>query len=229
MSMMLAGPRQAVVDCCRRMVADRLVVGTSGNVSIRAGRRIAVSPTGMAYEDLTAEDACVVDVKGRVLAGERTPTSELPMHLTAYQVTGALAVVHTHSTAATAVSTLKETVPNIHYLVAHFGGPVRVAKYATYGTDELAKAMAEALDGRTGCLLKNHGTLTVGATVEEAYRGALYLEWLCDIWLRAAAAGEPSLLGDDEIETVVAKFRSYGQAETTRRPASRSRSQGRTA
>ena len=164
--------RQAVVDCCRRMAADRLVVGTSGNVSVRTRNRIAVSPTGMAYETMTAEDVCVVDLTGTVVQGVRKPTSELPMHLTAYQVTKAKAIVHTHSTAATAVSTLVDRLPNVHYTVAVFGGPIRVARYATYGTEDLAAQMAKALKNRTGCLLGNHGTLTVGRTLEEAYQRA---------------------------------------------------------
>src|SRR4051812_15377862 len=185
----MAAQRQAVVDGCRRMAADRLVVGTSGNVSVRRGRKIAVSPTGMSYETMTAQDVCVVDAAGTVLAGTAKPTSELPMHLAAYEVTGAKAVVHTHSAAATAVSTLVDRLPNIHYTVAMFGGPIRVAAYATYGTDGLADAVAKALRGRTGCLLANHGTVTVGETVEEAYRRAQYLEWLCDVWLRAKSAG----------------------------------------
>lgn len=218
MSAVLEAQRRAVVECCRRMVADGLVVGTSGNVSIRSGDRIAVSPTGMAYETMTAADVCVVDTGGRRVDGERAPTSELPMHLTAYRVTGAYAVVHTHSAAATAVSTLVDRLPAVHYIVAQFGGAVRVAPYATYGTEELAAAMATALDGRTGCLLQNHGTITVAATVEEAYAKAQYLEWLCDVWLRAKAAGEPKLLDDAEIDRVREKLKSYGQGESRPRP-----------
>lgn len=216
--MKLREERQAVVDYCRRMVADQLVVGTSGNISIRAGDLIAVSPTGMAYEEMMARDVCVVDRRGRQHYGRAMPTSELPMHLTAYEVTQADAVVHTHSTAATAVSTLVDQLPNVHYLVAQFGGPVRVAAYATYGTPELARAMKKAMKNRTGCLLGNHGTLTVGATIEQAYARAHYLEWLCDLWLRATAAGEPRLLGDDEIALVAGKLKRYGP-KPTRRPA----------
>src|SRR5262245_37116272 len=134
MGWVMEAERLAVVEYCRRMVADGLVVGTSGNISIRSGDRIAVSPTGLNYATMTAGDVCVVDRSGAVIDGDREPTSELPMHLTAYEVTQANAVVHTHSTAATAVSTLVDRLPNIHYLVALFGGPILVAKYATYGT-----------------------------------------------------------------------------------------------
>lgn len=210
--------RQAVADYSRRMAEDGLVIGTSGNISIRVRDRIAASPTGVGYDVMTADDVCVVDMSGAVTDGELRPTSELPMHLTAYRVTKQNAVVHTHSPAATAVSTVVDALPNIHYLVAQFGGPVRVAAYATYGTEELAAELAGALDGRSGCLLANHGTITVGATIEAAYARARTLEWLCELWLRAKSAGEPKLLPDEEIHRVVEKLTSYGQAESRRRP-----------
>jgi L-fuculose-phosphate aldolase len=212
----LAGERQAVVDCCRRMVADGLVIGTSGNVSVRRGDLIAITPTGVPYDQLTAANVGVHGIDGVVIDAPLPPTSEIAMHLAVYGRTSALAVVHTHSPAATAVSTLVDELPSIHYLVAMFGGPVRVAPYATYGTAELADNMVQALDGRTGCLLGNHGTITVGATMPEAYSKALYLEWLCDVWLRAQAAGRPRRLPDAEIERVVAKLSSYGPYRTRR-------------
>jgi L-fuculose-phosphate aldolase len=128
-------------------------------------------------------------------------------------VTRAGAVVHTHSPAATAVSTLVDVLPSIHYLVGMFGGPVRVAPYATYGTPELADHMANALADRTGCLLGNHGTITVGDSLGHAYQRAQYLEWLCDVWLRARSVGTPRLLDDAEIEKVGEKLATYGRAE----------------
>lgn len=218
--MELREQRQAVVDCCRRMVADRLVVGTSGNVSTRhvsngdvsPGREdlIAITPTGIPYDELAPEQVGLHRLDGTAVDAPLPPTSEIAMHLTVYEQTDALAVVHTHSTAATAVSTLVDELPSVHYLVAMFGGPVRVAPYATYGTAALAGNMAAALDGRTGCLLGNHGTITIGRTLPEAYAKAQYLEWLCDVWLRARSAGEPRLLPDDEIARVAAKLKSYG-------------------
>jgi L-fuculose-phosphate aldolase len=112
--------------------------------------------------------------------------------------------------AATAVSTLVDELPSVHYLVAMFGGPIRVAAYATYGTEELAANMRAALRGRTGCLLGNHGTITIGDDLAQAYARAQYLEWLCDVWLRAAAAGRPRLLPLEEIDRVAAKLATYG-------------------
>jgi L-fuculose-phosphate aldolase len=219
--MQLAAIRQDVIDYARRMVADRLVVGTSGNVSARHDDLIAVTPSGVDYDDLTPDLIGLHRLDGTPVDAPLPPTSELAMHLLAYERTGAQAVVHTHSVAATAVSTLVDELPSVHYLVAWFGGPVRVAPYATYGTAELARNMAAALADRTGCLLGNHGTLTVGATLKQAYLRAQYLEWLCDVWLRASAAGTPRLLDATEIARVAAKLTGYGVTQPGATPETR--------
>ncbi len=209
--MLLEEERAAVVRYARRMVADGLVVGTSGNLSVRVANLIAVTPSGLDYDELTPGLVCVCDLSGELVAGDLEPTSELPMHLAVYRNTAHRAVVHTHSTAATAVSTLVDELPSVHYLVALFGGPVRVAPYATYGTDRLADLMLTALSGRTGCILANHGTLTVGEDLASAYRLSRYLEWLCEVWLRARSAGTPRLLPAAEIDDVLRKIVTYGQ------------------
>ncbi|HKE53017.1 MAG TPA: class II aldolase/adducin family protein [Actinomycetes bacterium] len=211
-TVLLAAERQQVADYCRRMRADRLVVGTSGNLSARSGDLVAVSPSGLDYDELTAALVGVHRAdSGAPVEAPRGPTTELPMHLAIYRHTGAGAIVHTHSTAATAVSTLVDELPPIHYLIAMFGGGVRVAGYATYGSDELAGQVSAALAGRTGCLLANHGAVTIGDTLGEAYRRAEYLEWLCEVWLRASARGAPRLLPPDEIDRVAAKLAGYGR------------------
>jgi L-fuculose-phosphate aldolase len=212
---LLADERHAIVTYARRMLDDGLVVGTSGNLSIRQGDAVAVTPTGVDYRELTADQVGVFGLDGGRLDGRLPPSSELAMHLTAYRITGAGAVVHTHSTSAVAVSTLVEELPSVHYLVGMFGGPIRVAPYATYGTPELADNMADALDGRTGCLLGNHGTIAVGNTLGHAYSRAQYLEWLCDVWLRARSVGHPRLLDDAEIEKVAEKLATYGPYRVT--------------
>jgi L-fuculose-phosphate aldolase len=202
--------RRHVADTCRRMLADGLVVGTSGNVSVRAGDLVAVSPSGLAYDAMTPAMVGVHRLDGSPVDAPLRPTTEMPMHLAVYARTDAQAIVHTHSTSATVLSTLVEEVPPIHYLIAMFGGPVRVASYATYGTEELASAMVAALEDRTACLLGNHGAITYGSTLEKAYDQAVYLEWLCDVYLRASAAGDPRMLSAEEIEKVRGRLSSYG-------------------
>jgi L-fuculose-phosphate aldolase len=203
--------RRQVVDHCRRMRADGLVVGTSGNISVRRGDLVAVSPSGLDYDAMTPELVGVHRLDGSAVDAPLRPTSEMPMHLAAYGHTDARAIVHTHSTSATVLSTLVDEVPPIHYLIALFGGPVRVAPYATYGTPELATAMLGALEGRTACLLGNHGAVTYAATLAAAYTQAVYLEWICEVYLSATkAGGSPRLLPPEEIERVRRELASYG-------------------
>ncbi|MFF7974812.1 class II aldolase/adducin family protein [Streptomyces sp. NPDC007905] len=204
---------QALVATARRTVADGLVVGTSGNVSARVGDLVLVTPSGVPYDRLTPDDITGVDLAGEQVLGALVPTSELPMHLAVYRTTDARAVVHTHAVHATAVSTLVTGLPPIHYMAAALGGPVRVAPYATYGTDELAENMLRALAGRSGCLLQNHGTITYGTTLDQAYDRTAQLEWMCRLWLTASSVPglTPSLLSEAHMAEAGARLKGYGQ------------------
>lgn len=209
--MLLAAERADVVRYAQLMIEDGLVVETSGNLSVRRGRLVVCTPSGLPYGDLTPERTCVHRLDGQRVDGELEPTSELPMHLAVYRGTAARAVVHTHPTAGTALSTLVDEVPSIHYLMGLFGGPVRVADYAPYGSQELATNVLDALADRTACLLANHGAVCVGADLRAAYAGARYLEWLCEVYLRARACGEPRLLPAEEIHRVAGRLTRYGR------------------
>ncbi|MET7613342.1 class II aldolase/adducin family protein [Streptomyces seoulensis] len=202
-----------LVATARRTVADGLVVGTSGNVSARVGDTVLVTPSGVPYDRLTPADVTGVDLAGRQVLGTLVPTSELPMHLAVYRTTGARAIVHTHAVHATAVSTLVTELPAIHYMTGALGGPVRVAPYAPYGTPELAAHVLRALDGRSGCLLRNHGTLTHGDTLDRAYDRTAQLEWMCRVWLTASSVPglSPSLLSEAELAEAGERLRGYGQ------------------
>ncbi|MFJ2027532.1 class II aldolase/adducin family protein [Streptomyces sp. NPDC087897] len=203
-----------LVGTARRSAADGLVVGTSGNVSARVGDLILVTPSGVPYDRLGPGDAVGVDPEGRQVLGELKPTSELPLHLAVYRSTDAAAVVHTHAVHATAVSTLVAEVPLVHYAAAILGGPVRTAAYARYGTPELAEAMLEALRDRTGCLLANHGTVTYGHTLDQAYDRTAQLEWLCRLWLTASSlpGRTPALLDEAQLAEVTEALKGYGQS-----------------
>ncbi|CAG6393985.1 class II aldolase/adducin family protein [Streptomyces cocklensis] len=200
-----------VVAAARRTVADGLVVGTSGNVSARVGDVVVVTPTGVPYDRLRPQDAVAVDLEGRQVAGELAPTSELPLHLAVYRATDARAIVHTHAPHATAVSTLVDVVPPVHYVTASLGGPVRVAPYALYGTPALAEAALAALRDRTACLMANHGTLAYGTSLDQAYERTAQLEWLCRVWLLSSAAGAPRLLPPADLAAAAASLSTYGQ------------------
>lgn len=202
-----------LVAAARRTVADGLVVGTSGNVSVRVGGLVLVTPSGVPYDRLDLDAPVAVDLDGRQVSGGPAPTSELPMHLAVYRTTGAGAVVHTHAVHATAVSTLVTELPPVHYMTAALGGTVRVAPYATYGSQELADNMLRALRDRTGCLLQNHGTITYGDTLGQAYDRTAQLEWMCRVWLTAASVPghTPTLLSDAQLAEAGQRLRGYGQ------------------
>jgi L-fuculose-phosphate aldolase len=207
--MLLARERRLIAAFGRRMTSDRLVVGTSGNLSIRVGELLAVTPSGHAYDTLTPELIGVHRLDGTAVEAELAPTSELAIHQLLYAHTDAAAVVHTHSTAATTVSTLVEELPTIHYILAVLGGPIRVAPYATFGSPELAGNVLAALQGRSGALLANHGAVTYGPSIQVAYDRALYLEWVAEVWLRAnalAPAFTPRVLQEAEMAAVYAKI-----------------------
>ena len=220
--MLLPDAREAIVATCRELSRAGLVVGTAGNVSVREGDLVAVTPSGVRYAELTPElvgvyrlDATGLNGTGpnaTVVEAPLAPTSELALHLAVYAARpDAGAVVHTHSPAATALSCLVDEVPAVHYYVAMFGGPVRVAPYATYGSQELADNTVRALDGRTACLMGNHGAVTVGPDLPAAHDKSVYLEWLCDVYLRASSAGTPRPLPPAEIAAVAEKLAGYGQ------------------
>ncbi|MHC5908672.1 class II aldolase/adducin family protein [Streptomyces sp. S6] len=208
---------ESLVATARRTVTDGLVVGTSGNVSVRVAEVVLVTPTGVPYDRLGPDDVTGVDLDGRQVLGTLRPTSELPMHLTVHRAfPAARAVVHTHSVHATAVSTLVPELPPIHYMTGAFGGPVRVAPYATYGTDELAANIRTALQDRTACLIQNHGTLAHAPTLERAFTDSAQLEWMSHLWLIASSVPgrTPNLLDPEQIREAGEKLSRYGQGGT---------------
>ncbi|WP_326612728.1 class II aldolase/adducin family protein [Streptomyces scopuliridis] len=202
-----------LIATARRTAGEGLVVGTSGNVSVRIGELILVTPSGVPYDQLTSDDTVGVDLDGRQVLGDFTATSELPLHLAVYRNTSATAVVHTHAVHATAVSTLVPELPLIHYMAAAHGGPVRVAPYALYGSDELAAHMLHALRDRNACLLQNHGTVAYGDSLAQAYDRTAQLEWMCRLWLTASSlpGRTPTLLTEAELDEVGQKLKGYGQ------------------
>lgn len=217
-----ARQREEVAATALAMLESGLVVNTSGNVSVRVGEHIAITPSGCAYDELTVEDIVVLDTDGNPVDGDLLPSSETPLHLSIYASDPNIgAIVHTHSVYATAVSTLVETLPAIHYQITDLGGPVPVAPYQTFGTPELAASVNQAIKGRTAALMQNHGATTVGDSAKQALNRAITLEWLSRVYLIATQSGSPTLIDDDELGRVreqQAKFRN----EQERRLSARS-------
>lgn len=206
--MNLDDARDMLAGYGRRLISDGLSVGTSGNLSIRVDDRVAITPSGVPYDEIDADDIVVVEMDGRVFEGRHQPSSELPIHLGLYTVkSAARAVVHTHSRFAVAVSTVLDELPAVHYMVSAFGGPVRVVPYSVYGSDALAEGTLEALQGRNAALLQNHGAVTYGGSMVSAYERALLLEWLSEVFTHAQQLGQPRILTTEEVEEVVASAR----------------------
>jgi L-fuculose-phosphate aldolase len=195
--------RASLVHYGHAMAADRLAVGSAGNLSIRLGDTVVMTPTGVNYDRIAERNICVLDAEGALLDGEGGRSSEWPMHRKIYDLTDAGAVVHTHSPFAVAMSTVCDELPAVHYSVLRLGGPtVRVAPYTTFGSDGLAGAASAALEGRFAALLQNHGAVVYGASIDEAYDRALLLEWLAEVYWRARLAGPPRILSDAELDAV---------------------------
>jgi len=209
----------AVVAACRALAASGHVVGTAGNVSVLDGDRVAVTATGAAFATITEDEVCWVSLDGTHLDGRCAPTAELALHLGVYRRFGSGAVVHTHAPAATAASCVLDELPVVHYALLALGGPIRVAPYATFGTDELADNVVAALEGRGGALMANHGAVTHAATLGKALELMDVLEWACDVHARAARLGQPRVLTQAEQDAVVeaAIARSYGTTQEAKR------------
>ena len=209
--MLYEAERQQIVDACLAMAEKGLVVGTAGNVSLRLGDHVVISPSAVPYEEMTAEDVAVVDMDGQQIEGKYKPSSECPLHLSVYANTEAGAITHNHAPASTALGLVVQgEIPLSHYYSALFGGAIRVAPYSTFGTDQLAIDVTAALQGRSGALMSNHGAITVGPNLDKALDMLPYLEYVCEIQLRALATGLPiKTLSDAEMDQASAGISGY--------------------
>ena len=199
--------RECVVLFAQRLLAERLVFFTAGNISMRiAGDPdlVAMTPASTPYDTLRPGDVVIVRLDGLVVDGGLKPTSELPLHTLTYlrrpDVGG---IVHTHSSAAMAAAAMGIAIPPIlHGLVSACGGGILTAPYARGGTAEVAELTAEALRDRSACLLRNHGVLAIGPTVDHAYNAASVVEGVADAYLRALAFGPVPEIAPDEVDRI---------------------------
>lgn len=204
--------RQDIVETSARINSLGLNQGTSGNVSARTGDGFLITPSGIAYETMTCDQIVPMDLGGQH-SGDWLPSSEWRMHLDIYRGRPeAKAIVHVHSCHATALSCLRLEIPSFHYMIAVAGGTtIRCADYATFGTQELSDQMMIALQDRSGCLLANHGQICFGPSLEKALWLASEIEALCKQYWIARQIGEPVILDEDEMATVIARFQTYGK------------------
>jgi L-fuculose-phosphate aldolase len=186
---LLGEERAALAAAGRRLAGRGLVIGTSGNLSARHGDLVAVTPTGGVIGELTAEQMTVIRLEdGEIVDGELAPTSEVPMHLAVYRASFANAIAHTHATTSTAIGLIADEIPLVHYTMLGLGGAVRVADYACYGTDQLAENVVKALEFKQAALMRNHGSIAVGATVAKAVDNLELCEWAAETYHQALIA-----------------------------------------
>ena len=212
MSELLLAEREAVARASRHLAETGLVIGTAGNVSARLGDLVAVTPTGCDLGDVTPEMVTVIDLEGTIVDGDLAPTSEVPLHTGIYAATNALAITHAHAMASTALSCCCDELPALHYSCLELGGAPRTAAYATFGSQELADNVIEALKGRNAAMMQNHGSVAYGPTMDKAIHSLELLEWLAELYWRASSMGTPHVLTDKDFEAIItaAIERGYG-------------------
>jgi L-fuculose-phosphate aldolase len=203
--------RQAIIDACIEMNALGINQGTSGNISLRHGEGMLISPTSTPYDTLQPEDIVFMGWDGEV-DGRLPPSSEWRFHLDIMKARPEVnAVVHAHPTYCTTIAIMGRKIPAIHYMVAVAGGSdIRCAPYATFGTAELSAHAVEALRDRKACLLAQHGMIAVGSSLAQAMWLAVEVETLARQYHGALQIGEPPVLSDEEIENVIKRMASYG-------------------
>ena len=211
--------RAGLLDTAREMAHCGLNAGTAGNASVRCTRGFLITPTGRPYDELSPDDMALMGMDGS-WHGPFAPSSEWRIHrdiLAARPDVGA--VLHAHSPFATALACHRRDIPAFHYMIARFGGSdIRCAPYATFGTQALSDGALAALEGRSACLLANHGMLVFGADLRRTLALAIEFETLCEHYWRACQLGTPSILSEAEMAEVMIRFTTYGKPQPASAP-----------
>ncbi len=203
--------REQLIATALQMNASGVNQGTSGNLSVRLGEGFLITPSGVPYDRLQAEDLPWMDLEGR-WQGPLKPSSEWRFHRDLYRHRpDAAAVLHAHPLHASALACLKRDLPAFHYMVAVAGGKdIRCTPYATFGTEELSRLALRGMEGRKACLLGHHGLLCLERDLPSVLALAAEVEHLCHMYLLCLQQGEPEVIPDAEMERVLEKFRHYG-------------------
>lgn len=211
--------RRQIIATAQRMNGLGINQGTSGNVSARVASGLLITPSGVSYESLRPADLIEMDFDGswECSVAERRPSSEWRFHLDVLRARPEFgALVHVHSIYATALACQRRGIPSFHYMVAVAGGnSIRCAPYATFGTVKLSRNALQALEGRSACLLANHGMIACGSDLEPALALAVEVETLAAQYTQALQTGRPKILSEDEMKRVLIKFKAgygYGSA-----------------
>jgi len=204
--------RKKTIETCLAMNASGINQGTSGNVSVRTDEGFLITGSGIPYARMKPEHVVEMDLDGGY-RGDYLPSSEWRMHLDIFKARPeAGAIVHTHSVHATALSCLRRDIPAFHYMIGVAGGTsLRVSGYAEFGTQALSDVMLKAMQGRSACLLANHGQICFGPNLDRALWLAVEIETLCRQYWTAMLAGKPVILTDEQMASVLKRFKTYGK------------------
>lgn len=207
--------KEILIEYGEKMSSEGLSSGTSGNISIFIPEKevMLITPSGIGYFDIKAEDIVVMDLDGNLVEGSRKPSSEWQLHSFFYKnKKDARAVVHTHSIYCTTLSALRMPIQAVHYVVADANTfEVPCAEYARYGTEELAEKAVKAAGDSNAVLLANHGIVTCGKNLKSAYGLAKGMEYVAQIQVLSMSAGKAHILNRDEMDEVLEGFKTYGQ------------------
>jgi L-fuculose-phosphate aldolase len=204
--------RNAVIKTCLQMNAEGINQGTSGNVSVRTGEGFLITASGVPYDKMKPAHVIEMDLEGNY-RGDFLPSTEWRMHMDIFRARPeAKAIVHVHSTYATALACLRKDIPAFHYMIGVTGGTsLRVSGYAEFGTQELSDTMLKAMADRTACLLANHGQICFGPSLDKALWLAGEIEHLCHQYWAASLAGKPVVLEEAQMTSVLKRFKTYGK------------------
>ena len=213
---MLEKLRQELAALHQELVLNGLVVWTGGNISARdpGTDRVVIKPSGVRYDDLTADKLVVVDLDGRVLEGELRPSSDTATHLYIYRhrqdVCG---IVHTHSTFATAFAAVGKPIPAVLTAICdEFGGPIPVGGFAPIGGEEIGQEVVKSIGDSRAILMQNHGVFTIGDNATSAVKSAVMVEDAARTVYHALQLGEPIPISPEDIERLNRRYREeYGQ------------------
>ena len=215
--MILKKEREQVIEYSLKLLSEGLTNGTAGNVSIfnREEGLVAISPTGVSYSELTPEMISIVDLDGKLIEGLK-PSSELEMHMILYRNREDVnAVIHTHPVYTTVLACLRQDLPAIDYMIAVTGATkVKCAEYASYGTKELAENAYKAMGSSLAVILANHGLTTAGKDIANALNITVQVEYISNLYIKAKNIGEPIVLPDNEMNSMLERFKTYGQIKS---------------
>ena len=202
--------KNKLIEISKKMHQLGLNIGSEGNISIKRHDKIFITPSGVHSDQLDDEGIAIVDIKGN-LKNKKKPSSEILMHLYLYRARPEInSIVHCHSTWATVLSCSRKKIPAFHYMVAEFGGnDVKCSKYATFGTKKLASNVLSVIKDRSGCLISNHGQITVADNIENAFNLAIALEKLSKQYFLCKLQKDFKILSNKEMLKISKLFKNY--------------------